>query len=167
MGWKFFQNNNEEVSQHLTDVFTQEFPEMDNHLLDHIASLVGLMSRVAFADSDFSITEQAFIKTNLTNFFQLEEKVIDKILEITMAEYQNFLGLDNQLMTKFFKQNYSNEKRYQLLEFLFTLGAIDSRVDQSESEELRLIAQGLDLSPQHFLAARAKVKEHISALKKN
>ncbi|MDA8791866.1 TerB family tellurite resistance protein [Bacteriovoracaceae bacterium] len=166
MGWKFFQNN-EEVSQHLTNLFTQEFPEFEEILLDHIASLVGLMSRVAFADSDFSTSEQDFIKKNLKVFFELDETVINKIIDITKTEYQNFLGIDNQLMTKFFKQHYSAEKRNQLLEFLFTLGAIDSRVDQSESEELRLITQGLDLTPQHFLAARAKVKEHIAALKKN
>jgi uncharacterized tellurite resistance protein B-like protein len=60
----------------------------------------------------------------------------------------------------------TNEK-YKFLVSLFKIAASDGSVENTESEDLRYITQGFNLSHQHFIAARAVVVDYISALKRN
>ena len=47
---------------------------------------------------------------------------------------------------------------------LFVIAASDGNVAAIESEEIRVISKGLELTNQHFLAARAEVADFLKAL---
>ena len=57
--------------------------------------------------------------------------------------------------------------RYSLLKALFSIAASDGSVDESESEEIRVICMGLRLQHQDFISARASVLDKIRALRKD
>ena len=58
------------------------------------------------------------------------------------------------------------KERYSLVKALFSIAASDGSVDESESEEIRVICMSLRLQHQDFISARASVLDKIRALKR-
>ncbi len=84
---------------------------------------------------------------------------------IAIVHIQEMAGLDNHLFYGPLKKYMTKEHRFEVLKSLFLVAASDGSVDGVESEEIRGICKGLELSSQHFLAARAEVVDYLKALK--
>ena len=90
---------------------------------------------------------------------------IQSIVEIAIGHIQDLAGLENHLYVHRLKEILDRDQRYAIVESLFALAASDGVVENIESEEIRIIVKGFDLSDQHFRVARAKVSDKIKALK--
>lgn len=141
-------------------------PQEDDAKLETVACIAGLFARVAHADYQIDQSEKEAMNFALNEWTSLAPDHIQGVVELAISETKKLAGLENQTYTRHLCEVLNQDERYGLVEALFALAAADDSVENSESEEIRLINQGLKLSPQHFTAARATVAKKLAALKK-
>jgi uncharacterized tellurite resistance protein B-like protein len=141
-------------------------PNQDEQELIYIACLSGLLARVIHVDLKIDEKEISSFKSIINDHFSMEAELGRAIVELALNNVQELIDLDNQKYTKPLVDRLSEKKRYEILQLLFEVSAADGVVENIESEEIRLVAKGLCLSEQHFLAARAEVRTKLGATKK-
>lgn len=148
----------------LFSTLKNEFPSVEEEKLMTASCIAGLFARVAYVDFDLDSKElkkmEALIKT--WNFFGIESETISKI---AIEHIREMAGLENHLYVKPLNTLLDKDERFNIVKALFLIAASDGSVDNVESEEIRLINKGLELSVQHFIAARAEVVEYLKTLK--
>lgn len=110
--------------------------------------------------------EKDYMINALTNKSSISFEEAKAVIEIALKSVDDLGGLDNHLYVHPLRSLLSTDEKYALICSLFSLAGADGTVENNESEEIRIIAKGLDLSTQHFLAARATVATKLGALKK-
>lgn len=136
----------------------------DEHIL--VACTSGLFARVIYIDFEVHKNEVSKMKSALQQWTKLGAEEIDAIVSISIEEIKNLSGLENHKYCPPLVKILDNDHRYGLLESLFQIAASDGTVEDQESEEIRLIATGLNLEHKHFISARASVLEYLGALRK-
>lgn len=164
----FFQAKDEkQIHQYgtLFESLQKEFPAISEENLVLTSCVAGLMARLANTDFHLDPKEIEQMKTNLKDW-QIDEQIDqDVVVKMAVDHIQELAGLENHLYVYPLKTRLSKEQRYKVLQSLFLVAASDGTVDNIESEEIKLICHGLELSSQHFIAARAEVIEFINALR--
>ena len=168
--FKFFQGvESKQVESYnkLFESLTKEYPNLEQEKLLNLSCISGLLARVAFVDFNLDEKEVHLIK-KLIKDYNFDDLSIDSDVVATMAieHIKEMAGLENHLYVHPLKKVFDKEQRYKIIEMLFLVAASDGSVEAVESEEIRLIVKGLELSHQHFIAARAQVAEYIKALEK-
>lgn len=165
--WDLFKKQAQESNQsRLYDELKAELPDLDEVTLIKVACIAGLMARVAYVDFKLDASELAHIKSSLASWTDFDDEVIELVSSVAINHIKQLAGLENHLYVHPLKEVLDVDARFKLAEALFALAAADLSVENIESEEIRLICRGLELSDQHFLAARAKVLTHLKALQK-
>lgn len=136
----------------------------DNELLK-ITGMAGLLARVAFSDSEIDNKEIQSIEKALLQWTSISAEQTKDIAQMILNAYKELAGIENHQYTDALFRLLNEDERYEFLEVLFEVAASDQNVDNIESEEIRVITKGLRLSHRHFISARAKVLEHLKALK--
>ena len=101
----------------------------------------------------------------LNEWSDFDKDEVKSIVDIAIHNIKELAGLENHLYIFRLKEVLDRDARYSLVESLFALAASDGVVENIESEEIRLIVKGFDLSDKHFIVARAKVSDKLKALK--
>ncbi len=149
----------------LHDELKQEYPELSEKELVVTGCVAGLLARVAYVDFSLDPKEIENMGKVLSRWNIHPEIHTELITEMAIRHIKEMAGLENHLYVLPLREFLNADEKYKLLESLFVIAASDGVVEGVESEEIRLVCKGLELSNQHFLAARAKVSEYISALK--
>lgn len=136
----------------------------EEHVL--VACVAGLCARVVYIDFEVHKDEIEKMKSALDHWTDLPKHDIEAIVELSLDEIKELAGLENHAYAHPLKETLSLENRYGILESLFEIAASDGVVEEKESEEIRVIATGMNLEHKHFISARATVLEHLGALKK-
>ena len=164
--WDIFnkKEDKEEVSG-LRQKIIAHFPDMDENRQIMLASISGLCARVAFVDFEVCLSETKAIEAALTKWMELNKEESIFISELAISEVKELAGLDNRGYCTALNDLLDNTQKLHILETLFQISAADGKVEQNESEEIRIISKGLLLEQKHFIAARATVAKYIGALK--
>ena len=101
----------------------------------------------------------------LKEWTTFSDEEIKSIVEISIEHIKELAGLENHLYVYRLKEVLDRDTRFSVVESLFAIAASDGVVENVESEEIRIIVKGFDLSDKHFLVARAKVSDKLKALK--
>lgn len=135
---------------------------------EHIKTscIAGLLARLAHMDRRVCELERQYMVNALTNKSSISVEEAQAVIEIALKNVENLGGLDNHLYVHPLRSLLAADEKFALVCALFDLAGADGVVENNESEEIRVIAKGLDLSTQHFLAARATVANKLGALKK-
>lgn len=155
----------EDSKTNLYDRLSSMFPDAQEDFLVEVACVAGLLARVAFVDMEIHEGEREHIKSVLQEWTDLPADEVEAISEIAIDEVTALVGNENHLYVHHLRPILDKDKRFQLIRALFAMAASDGEVDNYESEEIRIIAKGLELFNQHFLAARAEVADKLKALK--
>lgn len=131
-----------------------------------IACIAGLFARVAYADMKIQTAEIEAMQQALSKWSHLSEEEVQIISHLAIEEMIELSGLENHKYTAPLNDLMDENERYEILESLFSIAASDGNAEHIEAEEIRLITQGLKLTPRHFTSARATVMEYLGALKK-
>lgn len=164
----FFQNKDDkQVSKYgsLFDSLSQEFPSIPEQDLVLTSCIAGLMANIAYRDFEIDPKEIESMKQILIDWKITESIDQEVVVKMALDHVQDFAGLENHLFVYPLKNNLSKDQKYKVLQALFVIAASDGSVDNIESEEIKMICHGLELSSQHFLSARAEVAEFINALR--
>ena len=76
------------------------------------------------------------------------------VTEVAIAETQE--GLDYYQLIEGFKATTDEQERIQFLQALFAVAHADKSLFHEESEQIRRIARGLDLTREQFMTARGR-----------
>lgn len=166
--FSFFKNENEsDVKKYsaLHEKLQKEYPSMEEKELVITSCVAGLLARVAYVDFELDPGEMEQIKETLKNWSISSLVHSDLIAVMAIDHIKEMAGLENHLYVHPLKEHLNSDDRFKLLKALFILAASDGEVASVESEEIRTITKGLELSNQHFLAARAEVATFLKALK--
>lgn len=164
----FFKNNPESEIKKYSNLYhklEKEFPELDENELILSSCISGLYARVAYVDFDLDDLELKKIEELISNWNFGNNLSSSTLAKMSIDHIKEMAGLENHLYVYPLKNKLNAEDKFNVLKSLFLVAAADGSVDSIESEEIRLITKGLELSNQHFIAARAEVADFLKALK--
>ena len=167
--WDLFTDKNsksEEQQASLLNELKKYLPDSPEEQLIKVACVAGLLARVAYVDFNITEDESKHIHDVLSDWTDFPENQIEVITRVAIDHIKELAGLENHLYVRHLKPILDQSTRFKLIKALFALAASDGIVENIESEEIRIIVKGFDLSDQHFLAARATVADKLAALKR-
>ena len=148
----------------LHETLQKRFPENNEEEILESACIAGLLACVAYIDFDIHKNEKSFIEQSLIHWMKHSSEQARIIADLAISDIKELAGVENYTYTDALSHILEEDDRYGLLEVLFELAASDGGVSEKESEEIRLICQGLKLEHKHFISARATVLKHLNIL---
>ena len=165
MGWFDFFKQEDQVAvkkySGLYEQLAQEHAELSEKDLVIISCIAGLMARVSYVDFELHDNEVKKMRELIQKWNGNISFDHELTTEIAIKYVKEMAGIENHLLVHPLKQFFSEEQKYQVLQTLFLIAASDGNVAAIESEEIRIICKGLELSHQHFIAARAEVSDFL------
>lgn len=117
----------------------------------------GLMARIAKVDQDVSESEMEAMVDILTDTWQLGRDAAVFVANVAVSSLD--VTYDYYRMTREFATSTSLEERKRFLVALFLIAGADEDVSFDETEEIRLVARGINVSHQDFIGAKLQAKE--------
>ncbi len=115
----------------------------------------GLAARVAHVDETPTEAEINRMAELIGRFWGLDE-VMARLVAQTAVSAVDY-AYDYYRMTRQFGEATTYEERVRFLDVLFQIALADGFVSYEETEEIRLIAHGINLSNQEFINAKIKI----------
>ncbi len=166
--WDIFKtkkSNSEDLSTiHLK--IKKLLPNENEDKLIKTACISGLLARVATIDYEVHKNEMEQMIHSLTKWGELSKPEAENVVKIALEEINDLAGLENHKYCHPLNEIMKPEDRYSILKALFSIAASDGSVDESESEEIRVICMSLRLQHKDFISARASVLDNLRALRK-
>jgi len=131
---------------------TLDLPDTD---IRKLCLAAGLMARVAGVDHEVSSEETTVMGEVLQRRWNLTGEQAQLVAEI--SHHRIFRGLDSVRLVKRFKELTTRKERNEFLHCLFEVANAADHTSFEEIEEIRGIAQGMDLSHQDFLDAKLAI----------
>ena len=125
------------------------------------------MARVAYVDFSLDPKEVDKMKVLMKGYSFGQKLKPEMIVELATTNIKEMAGLENHLYVHPLNEVLSKDEKFEVVQVLFFVAASDGVVEAIESEEIRTINKGLELSTQHFLAARAQVASYLKSLHRN
>lgn len=122
--------------------------------LKEITLCAALLARVGYVDEDFLPQEEKFIRELLHEIWGLSPSLAEAVCTVAMETAVR--GLDLFRLIQEAKASLSLNKRKTLIEALFALARAEGKVSGNETEEIRKIAFGLELTHREFINAKLK-----------
>jgi uncharacterized tellurite resistance protein B-like protein len=139
----------------------------DEQTVLKITAISGVMARVICCNLKVEAAEIKFASELLAHDFLFDQFKVESLLNLAVQNVESFIDRDFYQYNKIINQMLNNDEKYKLLITLFKIAASDGKVENTESEDLRFITQGFNLSHQHFISARAVVADFLAASKNN
>ena len=131
---------------------TFDLPDTD---IRKLCLAAGLMARVAGVDHVVSSEETTAMGEVLQRRWTLTGEQAQLVAEI--SHHRIFRGLDSVRLVKRFKELTTRTERQEFLHCLFEVANSADQTSLEEIEEIRSLAQGMDLSHQDFLDAKLAI----------
>jgi uncharacterized tellurite resistance protein B-like protein len=128
-----------------------EIPDEELRRLGLAGGLLALIGRVSAGVDD---DERAAMIAVLQSAWALPPESAEFVVEVALADGDK---LDLFRLGREFAEVTTLEERRSFLDALFAVAAADGRASFEETEQIRLIAQGLKLSHQEFIDAKIKL----------
>ncbi len=161
-------DNMRQATTRLARELQLEFPDLTLRQCTIWASYCGLFCRVAFMDVNVSKNEATSIHKMLHDLLGPNYALVAESLgKKGIADMKTWVGIDGHLYCDNLKNEISLDEKINLINQLFKIAGSDGIAENQETQEIKLITQGLLLDDKEYYAARARNKEFLGALKKD
>ncbi|NTV65648.1 MAG: hypothetical protein HGA65_19235 [Oscillochloris sp.] len=124
----------------------------------HILALAGgLLARVARVDNTVTDSEFAQMTQAFETGWGISHERAALVVEVALAE--SVADLDYFRLTREFADTADTEARIRFLDILFAVAAADGHISNEESDEISRITASINLTHDHFVAAKRRAKE--------
>lgn len=123
-----------------------------------------VLARVAHADLDFDVLEEAAIRKLVRGAAELDDDELEIVLAIAREQVEQRGGSENYLVTREFRSVSSRADRIKLLEALFAVAAADGVITSAETAEVIAIGEELGFTRPEVLSLRTAWREHVAEL---
>lgn len=119
----------------------------------------GLMTRIIKIDSEVTTAETETMVDIIQQYWNTDRETAVFIAHTALSSLDQ--TYDYYRMTRQFGEMTTREERLGFLNVLYQLAAADGMVTISEIEEIRLVAMGINLSNQEFIAAKLTIPRDL------
>jgi uncharacterized tellurite resistance protein B-like protein len=116
----------------------------------------GLMARIAKVDAIVSDSELEEMVQIIADSWELDHETAVFIANVAISSLD--VTYDYYRMTREFATSTTLQERQKLLVALFLIAGADADVSFDETEEIRLVQQGINVSHQDFIDAKLRAK---------
>ena len=116
----------------------------------------GLMARIANVDQNISAEEQRIMAEVMERHWQLTPEAAEFVANVAVSSLD--VNYDYYRMTREFATSTSDEERRNFLVALFLIAGADQDVSFEETEEIRLVSRGINVTHQDFINAKLQAK---------
>lgn len=117
----------------------------------------GLMARIAKVDEQVSEDEIETMVNIMTDTWQISRDEAVFVTNVALSSLD--VTYDYYRMTREFATSTSLDERRRFMIALFLIAGADQDVSFDETEEIRLIAHGINLSHEDFISAKLQARE--------
>lgn len=151
--------------ERLAQIVERYLSDADEATRKIVTAVAGLLARVAYADGDYSETEEAAIREELARIHGLSPQGIDAICQLLADEIGQVALLGDHDWTRDLRELATRELRLEVLEVLVEMAVADHVLTSEEQTQLRRIAKALSLSQDDYNAIQAKHRDKLSTLR--
>ncbi len=119
----------------------------------------GLMTRIIKVDQEVTTAEIETMVDIIQQYWHTDRETAVLIANVALSYLDE--AYDYYRMTRQFGEMTTREERIGFLNVLFQIAAADGKVTISEIEEIRLVAMGINLSNQEFIAAKLTIPRDL------
>ncbi len=116
----------------------------------------GLMARIANVDQNISQDEQHMMAEVVKRYWQLTPEAAEFVASVAVSSLD--VNYDYYRMTREFATSTSVEERRNFLVALFLIAGSDQDISFEETEEIRLVSRGINVTHQDFIDAKLQAK---------
>lgn len=138
----------------------------DEETLRIVVAIAGLLGTVAYADRDYSASEEARIRTELGRVSGLSSVGVDAICSVLREHILVIATVEAPIYARELRELADHELRLQVLDALVDLAAADDEITVAETNVLRTMVTALGLSQADYNASQARHRDKLSVLKK-
>ncbi len=130
-----------------------------------VTAIVGLLGVVAYADSNYSIEEQARVREELARINGMTPSGVDAICAALERHILEIATVQSPRYSRVLHELADPELRLQVLEMLVALAAADQTITSAETNVMRQITTALGLTQRDYNSAQAKYKDRLAVLR--
>ena len=120
-----------------------------------------LMFELIRSDGHIDSTELTAMKSILQDEFGLNSNEVEQLLSLAETSAEDAISL--QGFTRQICDNWNNDKRMKLLEYLWILAMADDQIDQHERHLVRKLAGLLYLNDKEIIIAKENAKNQLAS----
>ena len=120
-----------------------------------------LMIEIMGQDGETKNEEIEAVKQSLQTKFELTETEMDELFILASEEAR--LSVDLYQFTSLIHQNFTQDKKIKIIEYLWTVAYADNHLDAHEEHLIRRISDLLYVTHQDFIKMKHKVQEKMNA----
>lgn len=131
-----------------------------------VTAIVGLLGVVAYADSNYSIEEQARVREELSRINGMTSGGVAATCAALERHILEIATVQSPRYSRVLRELADPELRLQVLEMLVALAAADQTITSAETNVMRQITTALGLTQRDYNAAQAKYKDRLAVLQR-
>jgi uncharacterized tellurite resistance protein B-like protein len=151
-------------AEHLESTLRAELTQADEETVLVAAAIVGLLGVVAYADGDYSLSEQQHVRSELGRIQGLTPQGIDAVCSTLKRHIREIAAVQTPLCCRVLRELADHELRFQVLQMLMALAASDERLTTAETSSMRHITGALGLTQLDYNEAQEQYKRCLAAL---
>lgn len=146
----------------LRSTVQSRMPDADDDSVRIVTALTGLLGSVAYADGEFSPTEEAVVAAALDRFRHIDESGAHEVCKVLLGNIVEISTLHQSRCASELKELADREQLDNLLAVLLEVAAADGQIAAAEIHEIRRIADAVGLSEQDYEAIRDKFRDKLA-----
>ena len=139
--------------------------ERDDESVLVVVALAGLLGAAAYADRDYSETEEAHVRSELLRVHGMTPSAVQAVCAALRRHIVQISTVEVPRYCRLLRELGDRELRVEVLGVLVDLAAVDGVVTTAETNLLRQITTALGLSQNDYNDAQEKHRTRLSALK--
>jgi uncharacterized tellurite resistance protein B-like protein len=149
----------------LAALVAAHMPGADEPTVRIVAAIAGLLGQIAYADHDYSATEERHIREGLEGIEGLGPGGVDAVCEALREHIGEISAVDAPRHARALRDLADRDLRLHVLDLLIDLAAADDKVLVSETNVLRHTVTALGLSQDDYNLAQARHRDKLTVLK--
>ena len=131
----------------------------------YIAAFAFMLGRVAYSDQSVSDDEFQLMESIVMEVGELPAEQATLIAQMARQRAHLFGATENFLVSREFNRLTDRDQKLNLLQCLFAVSAAENDISGTEEQEIRQIANELELDYRDFISARAAFRDRQASLK--
>ena len=150
----------------LAEVVNSALPEADDEARRLVVAVAGLLATVAYADREYSVTEEERIVQELSRVEGLGQRGVDAIRRVLREQILTIATVEAPIYAREVRALADHAFRRELLDALVDIAAADDEITIAETNVLRTTTTALGLTQGDFNASQARHRDKLRVLKK-
>lgn len=142
----------------------EQLRELGPERLEYLAGFAGQLACVAEAEDGISAAESAVITAQLCKHGHLDDTQARVVVDLLRHEFEVLRNVQHHVLNRAVNAHATQAEKVTLIDCLYAVAAADRLVSDVEEQEIRRIANALQLSHAELIAIRGRYRDRIEAL---